>query len=672
MNILERMGVRASRFFSTLICGMMVLLTVKTIDAQTADVFPESTKAFLTISNAKELGKKIELTSFGKMMKQPEVKAFTDSLVKEVMDRVNEKSDLATGLEFKNIEAVASGRISIGLIQPEENQLGFITLAEISDSEAVDAMLAKVKKKLLAKGAKEIAKIKEGSALVTHYEFKDPFGIAGPPQVFYGRTDKHLISYYGPVLQNTDKVKHTTEVRKLLGGLQGKKIKSLANRTHYKETMKGVFADGKYAKNEIQWYFDAFGFIDAAQKIWPEKFDKEKYGAYRRVGFDGIKSLGGVAVIEDGKREFLVRGFVYAPRADEKNRFLKAAKMLDFTDVESRHQSLPDWITKTNSSYMSAHANMSQAFENAKYLVDELFGADTFEGFIAGLNHPRQNFPIDVRKEFVAQLNNRVIAIRDPVVPAKADKQRVAVAVELKSEKKSIETARKGLKKYFGNEKPDQVKSKKIKVGPGKDEIEIHIYLTFEEAESGGDPDDIDDLDLDLDCGGGDAYQNTLQDDLDEELAADAKLPAGVLSETGFAVYKGYLFISQDVQFLEELLQRAANSTKSELPDEKWFKEVNAELDKVKSDGFESLRYAFRLDLPYKAVYELVRKSKGELPIETTIKRLLEEKGDKRLVDVTKLPKDFDKSISPFLNNGGWTISTEPNGWILNGVIVGK
>ena len=72
----------------------------------------------------------------------------------------------------------------IGLIQPEENQLGFITLAEISDSEAVDAMLAKVKKKLLAKGAKEIAKIKEGSALVTHYEFKDPFGIAGPPQVF--------------------------------------------------------------------------------------------------------------------------------------------------------------------------------------------------------------------------------------------------------------------------------------------------------------------------------------------------------------------------------------------------------------------------------------------------------------------------------------------------------
>ena len=122
MNILERMGVRASRFFSTLICGMVVLLTVKTMNAQSADVFPESTKAFLTISNAKELGKKIELTSFGKMMKQPEVKAFTDSLVKEVMDRVNEKSDLATGLELKNIEAVASGRISIGLIQPEENQ----------------------------------------------------------------------------------------------------------------------------------------------------------------------------------------------------------------------------------------------------------------------------------------------------------------------------------------------------------------------------------------------------------------------------------------------------------------------------------------------------------------------------------------------------------------------
>lgn len=659
----------ASRFYSTLICGMMALLTINSLNAQTAEFFPESTKAYLTISNVKDLGKKIELTSFGKMMKQPEVKAFTDSLVKEVMDRVNQKTDLATGLQFEDIEAVASGRISIGLIQPEEHQLGFITIAEFSDADSVDAMLARVKKKLLSKGAKELAAIKEGTASVTHFEFKDPFGIAGPPQVFYGRTDKYLVSYYGPVLQNTDKKKHTTEVRKFLGGLQGKKIKSLANRTNYKQTMKRVWEDGKYAKNDIQWYFDAFGFIDAAQKIWPEKFEKEKYGSYRRAGFDAVKSLGGAAIIEDGKREVLVRGFVYAPPADAKNRFLKAAQMLNFTDTSSRHDSLPGWITKTNSSYFSAHADMSEVIENAKYLFDELYSEGTFEGFIAGLNSPRNRFPIDARKEFLPHFNNRVIAIRDPIVPAKADNQRVAFAVELKDNQASIESVRTGLKKYFGNEKKIDVKSKKIVVGMEKETVEIQIRLIFEDKVEDEDPEAIDDLDLD--CGGQDLLND--DDDLDDELGGGkGGLAPGVLSELGFAVYKNYLFFSKDVKFLEEVLKRAAEPNESDLAGEKWFKEVSDELNKVKNESFESLRYAFRLDLPYKAVYELVRKSEGQLPIEKAIKNLLEEKGDKRLIDVTKLPKDFDKSISPFLNNGGWTMSTESDGWILNGVLLGK
>ena len=54
------------------------------------------------------------------------------------------------------------------------------------------------------------------------------------------------------------------------------------------------------------------------------------------------------------------------------------------------------------------------------------------------------------------------------------------------------------------------------------------------------------------------------------------------------------------------------------------------------------------------------------------IKSLLKENEKARLFDVTKMPKDFDKTIAPHLGYVGWSMTTETDGWMLNGVTLRK
>ena len=79
-----------------------------------------------------------------------------------------------------------------------------------------------------------------------------------------------------------------------------------------------------------------------------------------------------------------------------------------------------------------------------------------------------------------------------------------------------------------------------------------------------------------------------------------------------------------------------------------------------------------RLDLPYKAAFQLVKESKGDLPVEKFIKKLLKENEKTRLFDIKKLPKDFEKTIEPHLGYIGWSMTTETDGWMLNGIVVRK
>ncbi len=652
-NIL--LGLVAAIFLPSLVLSS----SFKTAHGQTERFFPESTKGFVTVTNLSELIRKIDETSFGKMSKDPNVKAFLDDFIKEVLNRIRKKSQVSLGIDLKELEDIISGEVAIGLIQPKPNLLGVVTIAQFTKKEDVDNVLEKLKTGLLKqKGVTLKKEIVIDGANVTHYEFPDPFGIAGPPQVFYGRNDKWVFSYYGSVIPKTEKNDHIAEVKKIISALSANKSlnKSLADHPAYKIPMERIIADGKYSEHEVRWFVDGFGFVDAAARIWPEQFSDQQIGTFKKVGFGAIKSITGIAKFSGGKRESLVRGFVYAPPVDAENRFISSAKMLDFTDKTNRLNEVPGWATQSSASYLAIHLQLLKVFDAAEDLVDELYGKETYNralnSFKTNIRLPR-NF--DLRDDLMANLGNRITAVRDPKFPVEKENRRFIFAVDIE---KNAADVLKTLDGYMANEDQNLVSRKIVKTDAG-DSITIYIRKTEDDSET--DPMDIDPLD-DLDLG----------DDLDLEEKPKKSAGVGVIQEVGYAVQQNQILISPDVRFLEEIIQLGSQDKMPELVEQPWYKEVNSELDKIKNSTFESLRYVQRLDLPYKAAIELFKQNKGELPIEKMVKDLFKDESDKRLFDVKKLPKDFDKSIAPYLNLIGWSMTTEPDGWMLNGVLVKK
>ena len=418
-----------------------LILAPRPVSAQTDQLFPESTKGFVTITNLKAFTEKLDKTAFGDLRRTPEARDFFESFSREVMARLQKKSKSSLGLTLEELKEVVDGEISIGLIRPAENVMAVVTLAEFKDAELVDKSLKKVEENLLKfvdpkdpdNRAKKVQKISEGDHSITHYSFPNPYGIDKSPQVFYGRTDKYVISYFGPVKTDATLVEdHVKQARLLLKAVNGAKQPSLADRESYKKTMQHLQADGKYAKPDSKWFVESFSFIDAAKKMWPDQFTDDRFGSFRKVGFDAIKAAGGIGMITPGKREMLIRGFIYAPPVDDKNRFLKAARMLDFTADKNRLMELPVWTDKTASSYFAMHGQALKGFDAAESLVDELYGDNTMKNILRNfLENANLRANFDLRNELVANLANRVVAIRDPKLPAKIGNNRVVYAIDI-------------------------------------------------------------------------------------------------------------------------------------------------------------------------------------------------------------------------------------------------
>ena len=291
--------------------------------------------------------------------------------------------------------------------------------------------------------------------------------------------------------------------------------------------------------------------------------------------------------------------------------------------------------------------------------------------------NPKLKANFDLRKELVANLRDRVIAIRAPQFPAKLENNRVVFAIDIAKESESNGTSSekknendpmsrreqvwKVVKGYMANEDPNFVETLTHKVN----DEEITIFKkTLPREDTGEEPMDLELDDLDN------------LDDLDAELDAKPENGDGngkaIIQYFCVTVFKDQILISPDLPFLKQVLDQFGENKKSTLPEMDWFQKVNSELDKVKNPTFEGLRYILRLDLPYKAAYQLIEESKGDLPLEKMVKDLMGEDRETRLFDIKKLPKNFDKTIAPYLGYIGWSMTTEKDGWLFNGIVVRK
>ncbi len=296
------------------------------------------------------------------------------------------------------------------------------------------------------------------------------------------------------------------------------------------------------------------------------------------------------------------------------------------------------------------------AFDNFGPLFSELFGQgaqgvweETLDSLKLDPNGPQ----IDLRKELIEHLGQRVSILTDYRLPITTTSERLLFAIEVTD----VKAVAKAIEKLL---KDDPTVKRREKKGHIIWEIVGEEVLPPKmEFEFGGVPPVAP------------AHPPKKEDDPwdDEEEERKPLLPHAAVT-----VCKGHLFVASHIDFLLKVI--APEKEPSLLKDDVDYQLVTAEIDKFEPKE-KCFRFFSRTDEEYRPTYELIRQNKmpqGETMLARMLNVLFGEgkKGAPRAqkIDGSQLPEY--QVVRRYLGPAGMQITSEKDGWFLKGFTLSK
>lgn len=369
----------------------------------------------------------------------------------------------------------------------------------------------------------------------------------------------------------------------------------------------------------------------------------------QQQGFDAIQAAGGIVVVGGEKFDLLHRGLVLAPPIPgEAQRYRLAARMLQFPNAS--HQSLPAWVPADVASFARINWKLEEAFWAAETLVDQALDSRIFRPSIEGIRDDEEGPQIDIEKNVLPNLDDRILVITDNTLPADQNSDRLLLAIRV-SDAEAIQTAvRKAMEVEPDVFQVDTIPGVEIwKVQRGEeDEIEAEFFddLGFDEAVA--------------------EQQQPLLNTW-----AIAVVPAGEQSDSAHLVFASH------VELLEEVARRMLGTDRT--PGLRDLPEI-AEQQKALVDELGAQEVAIerlvRLRLSLRTKYELLRQGdlKESDSILATIIRRLVEGDDEEIPEELERPNQAKwppfSDIEAYFRNVVSFVETTDSGWTLNAVLL--
>jgi hypothetical protein len=253
------------------------------------------------------------------------------------------------------------------------------------------------------------------------------------------------------------------------------------------------------------------------------------------------------------------------------------------TDLDPQHWAMPDVA-----SYLTFNWDMRNAFEMSKTLVDAIAGDEgVFDDIWLSLETDPNGPRINIRKELIDHLAQRVTVMSDVTVPVDAKSERLMVLVEVNKP----DVVAKALEKAFKND--PAAKKRETKLGP------IIWELTPDEVLA----EDATDFQIE---GGGFVSKEEVKVELVAASAAVEEDPT--LPNMALTVFQGHLIVSTHVEYIIEFLDRFGKGGPdlAGMPD---FKQVDVAMKRLGSAN-DSFRFFTRTEESYRATYELIKQNK--------------------------------------------------------------
>ena len=623
-------------------------------------LLPASTKAWISVPDPAALEQKFEKTQFALLAKDPAVKPFIESFEKQVKELLNEQN-VRLGLEFDDLHDVHSGEICLAGVLPQidgqqgaKGKHGIVLLVDVTKTlDEAKELQKKINKKLVKRGAKQAPGAINGISYIKST-------IENPKRFRNSQTNfQAIVNGWLLVCDNEDIFRDV--LRSLAAPNKIQQVETLSAKAAFKSIMQRT--DLKEHPSHIRWYVDPFGYVKLAQALENEDSairepsSDDWSSILQDHGFSAFKGVGGNVSIATGYHEVLHRTFTYAPQ----NQRVKKGKLIyELFDLTSNGAPLtpPKWIPEDCSAYVIGNWEFTKALGS----VGEIYDAFVKEegAFNRMLNDFKvdPDIPLDIRK-LVASLDNRMVIASGTQRPINGGSENVVLGFPIKGDPAFVFNS---IKRFTRGEILNLGGTEVIKVDASTQEQE------FEE------------IDDEFSIPGDDEF-----DELEDEEEEEPKFE--LFERKYFAVSKGFLLITNNKDYLKRIL--AKQNANLELTED--YVQVEEALEKLTVEENVNWRQFGRMDRTLETNYEMLRRGemgKSQTILARVINRIFANNASKKTVvqsesldedairkqklDGSRLPKDYAKSIAPYLGPMGWVMETEENGWRITGCVLKK
>ena len=604
------------------------------------DLLPATTKGFVSVASIDQFKEAWNKTQLGQLMNDPIMQPFVESF-KEQMRQKWLQTHRKLGLSWEDLQSVPSGEVGLGLIQPSEKEAAVAIVADVTGRpEQTRELLDKMHKNLTAQKATVTQKNIQGTS-VSIYDIPKYEDNPAHQMAVFVKDDPAT----GTLLVASDNVK---VIEGILARATATKSDGLAGVAAFAAITKRCRTAAGDLAPHARWFIEPFGYAETMRVAngteGAHRKSTDMLKILKNQGFTAIEGVGGFVNFSVEQYDMLHRTYVYGPgNKSGGDRFTLAARMLDLPNGGSFAP--PDWVPRDVSTYGVLNINTSNAFENSKTLVNEIVGDEVFDDVLESIRTDENGPRIDIRKELIAFLENRIIIIADNQLPITPKSERMVFAVPTNNPEKLAATIQKQME-------TDEDAHRRM----------VNGYVVWEVIDEQTDLPMI-------------TIENnpalTLADDKSSEEEPEEK---AMLPNSAVTVAHGHLLVATHIDILTKVL--ATESERGRLAGNSDYERVTSEIGKLKLST-ESAEMFTRTDDAYRQVYELLRT--GRMPeAESMFGKLLNamlgegKEGVLRTqrIDGSKLP-EYD-AVRRYFGPAGMTVTTEDDGWFLTGFTLTK
>ncbi|MGA2063489.1 MAG: hypothetical protein ABSG86_00890 [Thermoguttaceae bacterium] len=401
-------------------------------------LLPDTTVGFLSATNYDNLAEHWNRTPVGKLLSDPVMEPFEKDLRQQIRTKWATISD-RLGIHLEDLDGVPAGEAALALIRPKPGEAAVAMLIDVSGRlPKAQAVLATARAGLLKSGAAERHETVAGATLLVF----DLPPAAAPPQPAGPKPAAGAKAAAQPAGQQTVyflgknllvAVDNLAVARGMLQRLaQQTSTGSLAEVPGYQKVMQRCAADVAGAVPQVRWFVYPLGYVEAVRAATPpaeRRRGKTIIEMMRNQGIAAVQGVGGYLDLAADGYQFLYRTSVYAPGP-----YVKSMKMAVLPN-KSADAFLPQaWVPGDIATYTTLYVDILNAFDHFGNLYDEVVDesgawAETLKGEIDDPNGPQ----VDLRKELVQNLGQRVTMISDYKLPITPQSERLLFAIEVKS-----------------------------------------------------------------------------------------------------------------------------------------------------------------------------------------------------------------------------------------------